>query len=293
MCSDCDANTTDIPFHDFHDDALWRRTSVSDERLKDRLRRPLHPLAGHALFNKWTYRYCTLRMLDHHGCASVIIGSILYEHVCPDHETEALPGNTIDDRIEFLNSDVRGFYSCCAVANRIPRIKQSNIYEGELKGNGIKGANTKALVPYVFELQKRAVNMHGSSKQKHMFKCIESLKTIYDVLAAGGIVMTDVELQTLHKHCTRMGQHFQFLGVMHEHLDRWQSKPKMHFTVAHLASQCELINARFVSGYYSESRGGEIANVYSKCQNGPFHATVQGTVLLKDRTLLALHWRDR
>eukprot|EP00959_Pyramimonas_sp_CCMP1952_P401087 8404431-Pyramimonas_sp.AAC.1 len=105
--------------------------------------------------------------------------------------------------------------------------------------------------------------------------------------------MTDPELQILHKHCTRMGQHFQYLGVMHGHLGRWQSKPKLHYVAGHLAEQCELINARFVSGYYSESRCGEIAQVYSKSQNGPFHATVQDTMLLKDRTHLALLWRDR
>eukprot|EP00959_Pyramimonas_sp_CCMP1952_P205279 4292912-Pyramimonas_sp.AAC.1 len=105
MCSQCEATTRDVPFHDFHDDALWRHTLVSNDRFLQRLRRPLHPLANHSWFNKWTYRYCTLRMLDHHGCTSVVIGSILNEHVCPDHETNVLPGDTIDERIEFLNSD--------------------------------------------------------------------------------------------------------------------------------------------------------------------------------------------
>ena len=293
MCFGCEANTGSVPFHDFHDDARWRHTVVSNSRFKQRLRTPLHPLAGHAIFNKYTYRYCSLHMLDHHGCTSVILGSILYEHVCPERETETLPGVTIDDRIEFLNSDIRGFYSHCDVANRIPRLKQTNIYDGELKGQGIKGANTKALVPYVFELQRRAVSMSKSAKQKHMLKCIESLKAIYDILAQGEIILTDPQLHLLHKHCTRMGQHFQILGVMHQHKGRWQSKPKLHFVSAHFADQCELINPRFVSGYYSESRCGEIAKVYSTSQNGPFQNTVQDTVLLKDRTHMAFHWRDR
>ena len=293
MCSDCEANTRGIPFHDFHDDARWRQTLVSNDRFLQRLRRPLHPLAAHIWFNKWTYRYCTLHMLDHHGCTSIIVGSILNEHVSPEHETQALPGNTIDERIEFLNSDLKGYYSFHDVANRIPRIKHSNINEGELKGNGVKGANTKALVGYAFLLQQRAVNMHNSSKQKHMFKCIESLKAIYDVLEGAEIILTDAECILLHKHCTRMGQHYQILGVLHADLHRWQSKPKLHYVVAHLASQAELINPRFVSGYYSESRCGDLAKIYSTSQNGAFHAVVQGTVLLKDRTHRAIHWRDR
>ena len=56
MCVCCLANTTDAPHNNFHQDAAWRRTVVDNNAFLARIRRPMHDLARHEVFNRYTYR---------------------------------------------------------------------------------------------------------------------------------------------------------------------------------------------------------------------------------------------
>ena len=71
----------------------------------------------------------------------------------------------MDARLEALNTEIKEFYNSRRVTNRLPNIKRSNLKDGdfpELKGNGVKAANTRALLPYVCGLQSRAANRNLS-----------------------------------------------------------------------------------------------------------------------------------
>ena len=65
-CADCCANTTDLPHNDFGSNAAWRATVRTNDEYMNAIRRPLHPLASHPIFNRFTYRHDMLHMLDHH-----------------------------------------------------------------------------------------------------------------------------------------------------------------------------------------------------------------------------------
>eukprot|EP00969_Alexandrium_andersonii_P289114 12778551-Alexandrium_andersonii.AAC.1 len=118
-------------------------------------------------------------MCDHHGVCSHIVGNILWANLSSEREGNALPGADMGERLRFLNEDINAFYRACRVSNRLPTLKQSNIKAEafpELRGNGVKAANTRALLPYVCELQKRAVEQSPTQKNKHMLKVAEALQ---------------------------------------------------------------------------------------------------------------------
>ena len=155
-CCYCAANETDSPFNDFHAAACWRRTVFTPGQFLRRIRQPRHDLTASTWFNLHSYRLGMLHLLDHHGLASLILGNILWHHL--RRACRLLPGDSQGDRLDFLNDDIRGFYTTRAVQNRLPRLKLSNAIEGggypELKGRAVKAANTRALVPYAVDLQR-------------------------------------------------------------------------------------------------------------------------------------------
>ena len=78
MCVLCEAHTRLRPHNNFHADAAWRSTLVSNARFRERLRRPLHPLVDHCLCSKYTYKFGLLHMTDHHGVASHVVGNRMW-----------------------------------------------------------------------------------------------------------------------------------------------------------------------------------------------------------------------
>ena len=114
----------------------------------------------HAFFNRQTYRLDLLHMLDHHGVSSHIIATILWHHVSGERECDVLPGDIVDARLDFRDADAQAFYNTHGVSERWPKIKESHIKAPdfpELHGSGIKAGNTRAIVPYIRNLQQRAV----------------------------------------------------------------------------------------------------------------------------------------
>ena len=160
-------NTTTIPHNNYHRAAGWRFTIHNDAEFLAALRTPLHPLVAHSWFSRLTHRLDLLHLFDHHGIASHITANIFAKHI--RHATALLPGTTQEDRLDCLNDDIRGYYSAAGVAHRMPRLKLANLYKDgfpELHGQAVKAANTRALVPYVKNLQLRAVALDDSPSNK-------------------------------------------------------------------------------------------------------------------------------
>ena len=147
MCACCRANTTDTPYNNFHADARWRNTLVNNAGYIARIRQPLHALVQHEVFNYQTCRFDLLHMCDHHGVTSHVIANVLWAHSSSDREGNGIPGDTVDERLAALNREIREFYTRRRVSNRLPKIKRTNLKEGdypELKGNGVKSSCTRA-----------------------------------------------------------------------------------------------------------------------------------------------------
>ena len=168
MCTDCLANTTDRPRNAFQANAGWRATLVDNRQYIAEVRRPLRPLPAHAAFNRHTYRFDLLHMYDHHGVTSHVIGNVLWAHLAHECESNVLLGIRREDPLACLQEDIEAFYRHCNVDNRLPPLKESKIKADafpELRGNGVKAANTRALLPYVCDLQKRATQQNPNPEE--------------------------------------------------------------------------------------------------------------------------------
>ena len=91
------------------------------------VRTPKHPLVAHAWWNKCTYRHGMLHMLDHHGVANWVIGGILYNHISGERECDVIPGNNIEDRLDFLSAEIATFYKLRKVTNKLPKLGLTNL----------------------------------------------------------------------------------------------------------------------------------------------------------------------
>ena len=60
----------------------------------------------------------------------------------------------------------------------------------------MKAANTRSLVPYGVELQRRAVAIDASASNKHMLKVLESLQAAYDLLYSCDYFLTPEQADT-------------------------------------------------------------------------------------------------
>jgi len=286
MCCFCEANTSDKPHTDYSDLAEWRRTLRNNRRFMRAIRQPLHPLVGHPWFSMYTFRMDLLHMLDHHGVSSHVVGNVFWHHL--REATGVLPGPNIDARLQSLNDEIKAYYQIRGVQNRVPTLKSSNICESEfpeLKGGAIKAANTRSLVPFALKLQRRAVDISPTPMSKHMLKAVESLQSAYDIFYNSDYFLARAEVAALSKSLLRLGRNYQRLAVLSTDMGRlaWKQTPKLHYVVAHLATQSELVNPRYVQTYGSEGLVGKICLIYRASQSGPFHATLQTTILAKYR----------
>eukprot|EP00959_Pyramimonas_sp_CCMP1952_P177953 3719540-Pyramimonas_sp.AAC.1 len=122
-------------------------------------------------------------MADHHGIANSVLGNVFETHLF--NRDGPLPGPNKQERLGFLNDDIRGYYSIEGVGNRLPPLKQENICSGgdnfpDLKGPLVKAANTRSCVKYCLDLQERAVRLNPTPQNKHMLKVVASLDAIYE-----------------------------------------------------------------------------------------------------------------
>ena len=188
-CCFCNANRSDIPFNDFHADAQWRRTVLIAGQFARHIRKPKHPVVAHPWFSIYTYRLDLLHIFDHHGITSVILANVLAYHI--RRASPLLPGSTLEERLTSLNDEIRAWYSIAGIENRLPRLKQTNIWvDGEfpeMQGNAVKAANTRSLAPFVLDLQQRAVDIAPTDVNKHMLKVVESLHAAYEVMYGAGL----------------------------------------------------------------------------------------------------------
>ena len=93
---------------------------VDNNAFLARIRRPMHDLVRHEILNRYTYRFDLLHMCDHHGVTSHVIANVLWSHVSSDREGGSIPGDAVDERLDFVQDDIAGFYRARRVANRLP-----------------------------------------------------------------------------------------------------------------------------------------------------------------------------
>ena len=79
--------------------------------------------------NKFTSRHDLLRMMDHHGVTNVVVGNILHAHISGELEGNAIPGDTVEERMAFLNAEMTAFYNVASAPEKLPHLSMSNLKE--------------------------------------------------------------------------------------------------------------------------------------------------------------------
>lgn len=295
MCAYCLANDSDLPHTNCTDAAEWRDTVLDSEEFKNRFRLPLHPLVAHEWWSLYTYRCDVMHMCDHHGVANHVAGNIAETHLA--NSSGPLPGANKELRLEFLNADMKAWQSMYGVRNRLPALKQDNICKGlqhypDLRGPVVKAANSRSSIGYFRELQKRALEIDSSALNRHMFKVVDSLFSIYELCYSAGMFLEESQTTELDKHCHKLGVHYQWLAVnaVNSGQKRWQQVPKLHYLVGHIPTQAKLINPIFVQGYCNESMVGTLSKIFASSYNGPHHAVSGVTVMKKYLTAIYIDW---
>lgn len=163
--------------------------------------------------------------------------------------------------------------------------KMSNLRQdngtAELHGPTIKSARTKALVPFLAWLGMTFSNS-GSVEDRAVRKCTVALVDVYAVAYNAGMFMSEEEQRCFKVAICRFGRYYQLLNVLKsgEFYLFYHIKPKEHY-IQHLPKQSLLVNPRSVQNYQDESLVGKICCIWSKSVSGPYHRTVQLSVLVK------------
>ena len=144
-----------------------------------------------------------------------------------------LPGNTLEDRLEFLNDDIGAYYAVNHIQNRLPPFKVENIKDGPfpiLKGNNVKAANTRSLVPYILSFSERAIAMNNSELNRHMLKVIASVHGIIQVVYTAGVFLTPGARRSCDPSQSAGGATTRSSPLMHTMPTALDGRPPQSFT---------------------------------------------------------------
>ena len=228
-----------------------------------------------------------MHVLDHHGLASILIGSTLRRLVV----LEGRLGPNQQARLDAINAQLSEYHNDHLVSARLPKFLLSNLVSNgwsELSGPLIKAARVRNACPFVEVLARRYFD-DGSDYSKAIVRCISYLNGVYDVLYGSEVFLTDVELEALRTRLLAVGRYHMlcrhFAKQRHElHV---AVRPKAHYA-QHLYLQCALINSRFVQRYAEESLVGRITKIGRPASNGKYLGKAQHTVLIKYLVFLAV-----
>ena len=156
-----------------------------------------------------------------------------------------------------------------------------------LHGPVVKAANCRQMSP-LFELWARK-HLPDSPENRSIVKVTSRLNEVYHILYNNPMFMSRGAKDQLGKAVRSLGQHMQLLRSICSRDGRllWQMTPKCHL-FQHVPSQCELHNSRYVQVYIEESLMGKMAHIWESGATGPYHQTVQFSVLVKYITALAI-----
>ena len=254
----------------------------------------LHVEGGHPVsLSHYLHRYSTpgdtMHVLDHHGLAAIICGSIVNILV----HTEGRLGTTIAARLEKVNAEASDYFSTHLVSCVMPPLRESNLQVtewGELCGPLVKAANTRHYCTFAEEL---ACRYFDGADRLHLAirRCIGGLNGVYHGLYGGKLFFEDEELIFLDEQLHLVGKYHQVCRQLCKDRNsfNFQIKQKAHYA-QHLGMWARLINPRAVQNYVEEGFMGKVQKMWRASCQGPYAKTVQKTVLMKYLVLLIIEF---
>ena len=191
--------------------------------------------------------------------------------------------------LQELNSRIRRYYNDYKISCRVPDLTMDNLMAKgfpELHGHAVKAANTRHLFKFGAILA-RELDDGTPEKSRRRVVC-ESLHHLNQIIDTGPMFLSAEQVQRFRSLCHKIQINMSWLAHRSTMMGQiyWKITPKVHY-IALLAEQAALCNPRLVRNYKTESGMGKIQKVYKYNLRGPYSATIQRSVLLKQ--LMALH----
>ena len=132
----------------------------------------------------------------------------------------------------------------------------------------------------------------GSAPKKNRCKLIQCIDDFYNLIYEADEFLSADQASRLRflvhavlKRSAWLHEHWKALGLV-----KYQLMPKHHyfFHIA-LRAQGRTRNPRAYQTYIDESFVGRVCSIFERSQSGPYHDTIQKTVLLKYLTALNIH----
>ena len=292
ICGWCLANRSDKPWTDLGTTAAWQRSRCSNTEFLARLR-PGHGLLSWPGLNTWMCRLDPLHINDYKGCSSLIFGSIVWDIVRPGNEhhfAAVVHGGcvSIADRLEAVDSLYCSHCKAFGISHRLPPISFRALFGdlspqreyAQLRGPGVKGASTRAAMPFILWLANRFND--GTEVGHHRAVVAETCVGWYKLIYAAGLVLTESEYEAQLKLVIRCLRSYKWLAweAQSRGILLWKLIPKLHYWME-LAFQANSINPRYAQTYAGESLVGRVSTMYKGSFFGPYKRVIQEKVLKK------------
>jgi hypothetical protein len=291
LCSFCLANRSDRPFTNLQRGAEWRPTEdFSEMEFQSRLH-GVHPLRHSRYMTRLFVRGDIMHIMDHHGFTGQVAASVIIHLV----RTEARHDRVQAVRLAEINQLLNAFNSDFPASSYLKDLSMANLLlDGtlgswaELHGPTVKAASTRHLAPFINRLAVQYCDS-GSDFDVSVLEVAGNLCKMYDIMYTAGRFLTERQHSELTEACYKLGYHYQRLRGLCDACGwlYFQIKPKTHMTM-HVPFFGKLINPRWVQCYCSESMIGVVTQIWEGSVSGPYHNTVQRTVLLKYLVQLAI-----
>ena len=280
ICAACLANRTDIPWSDLRKAARWRFQLLSNAVFLSRTKGD-HPLAKSHYWSKFFIRFDPMHILDHHGVANVMTGSVLHE-CCADSRL----GPNREARLAVLNASLKSFQQRFVVNSRLPPLRLENLMTNgwaETSSPVIKAANTRQAMPWVESIARKYFD-RGTPEDLAKINTVSHLNGVYHVLYSGDMFLTDSQHTQLQDHLVKCGKNHMYArqcaAARVPPVNRWQVKPKSHYA-QHLADQSLVISSRYTQCYAEESLIGRMTKLWKSSCSGMYKKHIQKNVCLK------------
>ena len=171
---------------------------------------------------------------------------------------------------------MRKWYGDNGIVNRLPKLAKQNLIDTssvttsqpELKGPGVKAANTKDSIGFVADLAQKLND--GTEHKRRRAEIAQDALRMVEIIDGGAIFLTSEEQRNLASavHSVVMDSAWLATNAARKGTVAWKLVPKHHYLV-HLVDQARLVNPKFVRTYKSESLMGRFSDLYSSLANGP------------------------
>ena len=207
------------------------------------------------------------------------IGSTLKDLVDNNQEL----GRNQDVRLQSLNENMKTFQQDVhRTRHKMPPLRKQDLVTDSwhlLGGRLIKAANTRSLIPWM----KHLVNEYHDRNDAHgkvVIGLFDAFDEVESLLYGASFFFNDEQNKRFSDLFLKIGLAWMYLREESRlaEVNAWQIPPKVHICM-HLPSQARLLNPRYTQVYGEEGLMGRVVRVWQASASGPYHATIQKTVL--------------